>query len=122
MSSQERNPRNYSSDRSSEREDNDSSTSSPAYISHTHRAGQYHPIITTLMTEEEEDSKHQRANSSSEENFDSNSEQSSGKGALDIGQLTYNGSAKPTPRGGGGSTMAANRRYMQLGESQMSEQ
>jgi len=47
----------------------------------------------------------------------------SAKGApLDIGQLlTFNGSAKPTPRGGAGGTGAANRRYMQLVESQMSE-
>ncbi len=81
------------------------------------------------MTEEEEDSNmHQHIMrpicTSSEENYDSNSEKStSAKGApLDIGQLlTFNGSAKPTPRGGAGGTGAANRRYMQLVESQMSE-
>ena len=113
----------YSSDRSSEREED--STSSPPYISQTHRAGQYHPIITTLMTEEEEYSNLQQHKfqktlaAALDDNFDSNSEQSSGQGAMDIWQLTYNGSTKQTPRGG---TVAANLRYKQLIESQISEQ
>ena len=75
------------------------------------------------MTEEEEYSNlkpHQNQKKIAlDDNFDSNSEQSSGQGALDIWQLTYNGSTKQTPRGG---AVAANLRYKQLIESQISEQ